>query len=77
MKNQHDQQLPDAFEKFAQPTPPAEPRDFENLASNAKTLPQQGYAREFQNAEQRGREIMDAAKRGERNFPPARQVVKP
>jgi hypothetical protein len=65
------------FEKFTTPTPPAEPREFEKLASNAKALPQVGYAREFPNAEQRGREMMDAGRRGERNFPPARQVVKP
>lgn len=66
----------DKFERLVQTPPPADPRDFENLKANTQALPQVGYVREFQNTEQRGREIMDAARRGERNFPPARQVVK-
>ena len=63
---QPNENLTAQFEKNAQPTPPAKPRDFEKLASNAKALPQVGYAREFQNAEQRGRDIL---------FPPARQML--
>ena len=71
-----EQSIPAQFEKNAQPTPPAPARDFERIA-NANALPSVGYAREFQNAEQRGRDIMEAGRRGERNFPPAKQVVKP
>jgi hypothetical protein len=37
---------------------------------------QPGYIREINAATERGRAAMEAAKRGERNFPPARQVVK-
>ncbi len=35
------------------------------------------YVNEILAARERGRAIMDAPKRDERNFPPARQVVKP
>jgi hypothetical protein len=70
------EQLPDAFEKLAEPVQPEDPAVFENLASNAKAVPNVGYAREIADAEKRGREQMAAARRGERSFPPARQVVK-
>ena len=68
--------LPDAFKQFAASPKPTDPAVFENLASNAKAVPNVGYAREIADAEKRGREQMAAARRGERSFPPARQVVK-
>jgi hypothetical protein len=69
--------LVDAFEKFAETPKPIDPAVFENLAADGRAVPNVGYVRAYAEAENRGREIMDAAKRGERNFPPARQVVKP
>lgn len=65
------------FEKFTTPTPPAEPSKFERLATHDRGIPQQGYVKEIEAATNRGRDVMDAGKRGERNFPLARQVVKP
>ena len=42
-----------------------------------KDVPNQGYVREFAGAEQRGREQIarDAELRGERSFPPAKEVT--
>ena len=67
------------FEKLSAPTPSAPPRDFERLATHDRGIPQQGYAKEIEAATQRGREQIaaDAGRRGERVFPPAREVVKP
>lgn len=64
------------FEKFTTPTPPQDAATMERLATHGRGMPQQGYVKEVAAATNRGREIMDAGKRGERNFPPAREVVK-
>jgi hypothetical protein len=63
--------LPDKFAEFD--------RSFRHVANSdhAGQVPQQGYVREVQDATARGREAIAAGRRGERNFPPARQVVKP
>ena len=70
--------LAQQFEKFTTPTPPAQPRDFESIASNAKTPPPVGYAREFQAATERGRAAMaqQAEQRGIDSFPPAKELKK-
>jgi hypothetical protein len=67
------------FENNAQPTPPAPARDFERLATHERGIPRQGFVKEIEAATQRGREQIaaDAGRRGERVFPPAREVVKP
>ena len=70
-----EQSIPAQFEKNAHPTPPAEPSKFEQLATHGRDIPQQGYAKEIEAATQRGREVMDAAKRGIESFPPARQML--
>jgi len=46
-------------------------------AAKTKPVPVQGFVKNMQDATARGREQMETARRGERNFPPARQVVKP
>jgi hypothetical protein len=46
-------------------------------AAKTKPVPVQGFVKDAQDATARGRETMEAARREERNFPPARQVVKP
>jgi hypothetical protein len=76
---QPNENLTAQFEKNVQPTPPAEPSKFEQLATRGRGIPQQGYAKEIEAATQRGRERIaaDAGRRGERVFPPAREVVKP
>ena len=68
--------LTDRFEQFTKPTPPQDAATMERLATHGRGISQQGFIKEIESATNRGREIMDAAKRGERNFPPARQVVK-
>jgi len=55
------------------------PAQFEKFdrANKGKDVPNSGYVQEAANATARGRAIIAAGKRGERNFPPAWQVVKP
>jgi len=67
---------PATMEELAREAPAADPAEFEKLAQ-ANQVPNCGYVREAQAATARGREQMAAARSGERNFPPARQVVKP
>lgn len=52
---------------------------FKRFDHAAKHVPNTGYITAYQETEARGRKIMDetAARKGERDFPPARQVVKP
>jgi len=48
-----------------------------HAARNNDPAPAGDYVNEILSARERGRVIMNASKKGERNFPPARQVVKP
>lgn len=71
--------LADTFERFAKiaqhkevPTLKQQIADAEERGRNF----QPGYIREINAATERGRAAMKAGKAGERNFPPAKQVVK-
>jgi hypothetical protein len=73
------EQLPDAFEKLAEPVQPEDPAVFENLASNAKAVPNVGYAKAAADATSRGRQMIQQAqeaRKGMEVFPPARLLSK-
>jgi hypothetical protein len=49
---------------------------FERLATHGRDIaPQQGYIKEIEAATNRGRDIIDAGKRGIESFPPAHQML--
>jgi hypothetical protein len=48
---------------------------FERLATHGRDIPHQGFVKEIEAATNRGRDIIDAGKRGIESFPPARQML--
>jgi hypothetical protein len=77
--NKPTENLPAVFKDLATPPPPLDASVMAKVVSSERSVPQQGYVAAYDAATQRGREQIAAAagRQGKRNFPPARQVVKP